>query len=144
MKQHLRLLPFEVTSERTNKGRTAMYEEIAEGKFPRPVKTGKRGVAWVESEIDAWIERLIAVRDAADSGVHDGVAATQYVPNVPSPMSKLLSPPTDSARLLDRKTANTSSSRPTSNYQSAQPRAVLKAFNAPVASRQNTFKGPSE
>ncbi|TAG02382.1 MAG: AlpA family phage regulatory protein [Betaproteobacteria bacterium] len=41
-----------------------MYEEMAEGTFPRPVKTGKRGVAWVESEIDDWIERRIAERDA--------------------------------------------------------------------------------
>ena len=121
-----------------------MYEEIAEGKFPRPVKTGKRGVAWVESEIDAWIERLIAVRDAADSGVHEGVEATQYAPNVPSPMSKQLSPPTDSARLSDRNTANTSSSQPTSNYQSTQLRGVLKPFSAPIASRQNTFKGSRE
>lgn len=88
MKQHLRLLPFEVTSERTNKGRTAMYEEIAEGKFPRLVKTGKRGVAWVEFEIDAWIGRLIAERDATDSGAYEAPVPTQNVPNVLSPISK--------------------------------------------------------
>jgi prophage regulatory protein len=58
------LLPFEETSKRNGKGRTAIYEEMAEGTFPPPVKTGKRGVAWVESEIDDYIERLIATRDA--------------------------------------------------------------------------------
>ncbi|TAG46795.1 MAG: AlpA family phage regulatory protein [Betaproteobacteria bacterium] len=51
-------------SKRVDKGRTAIYTEIAAGNFPRPVKTGKRSVAWVESEIDQYIEGLIAKRDA--------------------------------------------------------------------------------
>ncbi|EPT5087413.1 helix-turn-helix transcriptional regulator [Salmonella enterica subsp. enterica] len=33
---------------------------IAQGEFPRPVKTGKRAVSFVEREVDAWIENKIS------------------------------------------------------------------------------------
>jgi prophage regulatory protein len=34
--------------------------------FPRPIKTGQRCVAWVESEIDTWIQSKIdATRQSA-------------------------------------------------------------------------------
>jgi prophage regulatory protein len=36
---------------------------IAEGKFPAPVKLGGATIAWVESEIDAWLETKITERD---------------------------------------------------------------------------------
>jgi prophage regulatory protein len=32
-------------------------------KFPKSVKLGQRSVAWVESEIDDWIDELIQERD---------------------------------------------------------------------------------
>jgi prophage regulatory protein len=35
---------------------------MAEGKFPASVSIGARAVAWVEEEIDAWIEERIAER----------------------------------------------------------------------------------
>jgi prophage regulatory protein len=38
---------------------------IKAGKFPAPVKLGENTVAWVESEIDAYLEHCIAERDAA-------------------------------------------------------------------------------
>lgn len=34
------------------------------GKFPRRVKLGPNSVGWIDAEIDAYIEELIAVRDA--------------------------------------------------------------------------------
>ena len=36
--------------------RTTLYERIKEGNFPDRVKIGPRCVAFVESEIDEWIE----------------------------------------------------------------------------------------
>ena len=48
---------------------STLYEEIATGKFPRPVKIGSRAVAWVESEIDEWIQQRIAERDSDDQKV---------------------------------------------------------------------------
>lgn len=34
------------------------------GKFPRRVKLGPNSVGWVEAEIDAYLEELVAARDA--------------------------------------------------------------------------------
>jgi len=43
----------------TGRGRSAIYEGIAAGTFPKPVKIGARAVAWPESVIRAWIsERM--------------------------------------------------------------------------------------
>jgi prophage regulatory protein len=42
--------------ERTGLSNSTMYYFINEGTFPKPVKLGKRTVAWKKSEIDEWIE----------------------------------------------------------------------------------------
>lgn len=49
----------------TGLSRASIYEKMDKGDFPRPVKTGLRAVAWVESEINDWQRQLIAKRDAA-------------------------------------------------------------------------------
>tara|TARA_R110000765_G_scaffold37473_1_gene83006 strand:+ start:487 stop:675 length:189 start_codon:yes stop_codon:yes gene_type:complete len=49
----------------TGKTTSRIYAEMAEGTFPKPVKIGPRAVAWLQSEIDAWIESKIAEREAA-------------------------------------------------------------------------------
>ena len=36
--------------------RSGLYDLIARGLFPEPVRIGRRAVAWRESEIAAWIE----------------------------------------------------------------------------------------
>ncbi len=51
-------------------GRATIYRKIAEGKFPKPYDMGGgRAVAWLESDIDAWIEACVNGRPApgADS-----------------------------------------------------------------------------
>lgn len=40
---------------------------IAAGRAPRPIRLGEHRVAWLESEIDAWIEERIARRDQQSS-----------------------------------------------------------------------------
>lgn len=42
--------------ERTTLPPSTLYELIAAGEFPRPVKISARSVAWRESEVDEWIE----------------------------------------------------------------------------------------
>lgn len=43
----------------TGRSRSSIYEGIAAGDFPRPVKIGARAVAWPESVIRNWIaERM--------------------------------------------------------------------------------------
>ena len=36
--------------------RSCLYDMIARGVFPEPVRIGRRAVAWRESEIVAWME----------------------------------------------------------------------------------------
>lgn len=42
--------------EITGKSRTRIYEDIKKSAFPKQVKTGMRSVAWLEQEINEWIE----------------------------------------------------------------------------------------
>ncbi|EGT5683797.1 helix-turn-helix transcriptional regulator [Cronobacter turicensis] len=45
---------------RTGYGKAWIYRLIAQGRFPHPVKIGSRSIAFVESEIDEWINQRIA------------------------------------------------------------------------------------
>ena len=50
---------------KTGKSRSEIYDDMAQGKFPKPVKIGERAVAWRESEVRAWQEQRIRERDGA-------------------------------------------------------------------------------
>jgi prophage regulatory protein len=54
----------------TGLGRSTIYDKMAAGEFPKPVPIsgGVSGgaVGWLESEIAAWQEKRIAVRDRAN------------------------------------------------------------------------------
>ena len=45
--------------KRTGFGKAWVYRLISEGRFPAPVKIGVRDVAFVESEVDEWIQSVI-------------------------------------------------------------------------------------
>ncbi|HCI5043442.1 TPA: AlpA family phage regulatory protein, partial [Salmonella enterica] len=45
---------------RTGFGKTWIYTLIRAGKFPKQVKTGLRSIAFIESEIDEWIYKIIS------------------------------------------------------------------------------------
>ncbi len=49
---------------RTGLSRSTIYAMMAEDKFPKPVRLGKRAVGWTESAISEWIESRVS-RDAA-------------------------------------------------------------------------------
>ncbi|AZK62336.1 AlpA family transcriptional regulator [Pectobacterium versatile] len=55
-----RLIRLPEVKRRTGFGKTWIYTLIKSGRFPSPVKTGVRAVAFIESEIDAWIEKIIS------------------------------------------------------------------------------------
>ena len=59
-----RLIRLPAVQERVGMGRTAVYELIKAGKFPRPVKVGSAS-AWIDVEITHWIEQLAANRSVA-------------------------------------------------------------------------------
>lgn len=45
---------------RTGLGNAWAYKLIAQKLFPQPVKIGSRAIAFVESEIDEWVNQRIA------------------------------------------------------------------------------------
>ena len=42
---------------KTSLGKTTIYTDPT---FPKPIRTGARSVAWIESEVDDWITQRIA------------------------------------------------------------------------------------
>lgn len=54
----------EEVSKYVHRSRTAIYADIAAGKFPKPIKLGRTSL-WLKSEIIAYIENCKAERDAA-------------------------------------------------------------------------------
>lgn len=44
----------------TGLSRSSLYRKIAANEFPPPIKLSEKSVAWVESEVTAWIARQIA------------------------------------------------------------------------------------
>lgn len=52
--------------QRVGLSRSSIYAKVATGEFPAPVSLGARAVAWIESEIAAWIsDRVNASRGGA-------------------------------------------------------------------------------
>jgi prophage regulatory protein len=59
-----RFLRLPEVKNRTGYGRASIYRLIAAEKFPRPYSLGARAVAWLESDIDAWIESRVKAGQA--------------------------------------------------------------------------------
>jgi prophage regulatory protein len=53
-----RLLDRRAIEQRTSLDITTIYRRIKVGAFPPPVRVGQRRVAWRESDIAAWQDRL--------------------------------------------------------------------------------------
>lgn len=60
-----KLLRAREVADRIGLSRSAVYELVKTGDLPRPVSLTPHRVAWPEREIDAFIEKKIAERDAA-------------------------------------------------------------------------------
>ena len=65
MGNHNRFLRLPAVMERTGYGRSTIYEMIGAGNFPAPVHLGPRAVAWLESEVETWMQDRIDDRDQA-------------------------------------------------------------------------------
>ena len=71
---HKRLIRLPEVLSRTGYGRTSIYRKMEDGSFPRSVKLDglpiapnafdSRAVAWIEDEVDQWIESRIEERDS--------------------------------------------------------------------------------
>lgn len=61
-----RLIPLSTVLERICISKTDVYRRIQRGEFPKPVAIGRHRIAFVESEVAAWILSRMAVRDTGD------------------------------------------------------------------------------
>lgn len=57
------LIKIKAVMQRTGLSRSHIYALAQQGKFPKPTKLSERSSAWVESEVQEWIESRIKVRD---------------------------------------------------------------------------------
>ena len=48
----------------TGLSRSAIYDMIAKGDFPKQIKLTSRSSGWIETEVQGWIDGRIAERDA--------------------------------------------------------------------------------
>jgi len=55
----MRILKLQKVKEKSGKCRSSIYQGVKDGTFPAPIKLGERGVGWIESEVDNWIEARI-------------------------------------------------------------------------------------
>lgn len=54
-----RLIRLPEVMARVGLRRTAIYQRMREGRFPRSRSLGPRCTVWVEAEINAWIEQVL-------------------------------------------------------------------------------------
>ncbi|MCH9407161.1 helix-turn-helix transcriptional regulator [Pantoea agglomerans] len=59
-RHNTKLIRLPTVIERTGYSRSWIYELINQKQFPQPIKIGSRAVAFIEGEIDEWIEVLIS------------------------------------------------------------------------------------
>jgi prophage regulatory protein len=52
----IKLLTVDQVKQFVPRGRTTLWKEVKEGRFPQPVRLGKAGIAWRSDEIEAWID----------------------------------------------------------------------------------------
>ncbi len=54
-----RLIRLSEAMNKTGFGKAWIYRLISQNRFPQPVKIGIRAIAFIESEIDEWIQLTI-------------------------------------------------------------------------------------
>jgi prophage regulatory protein len=74
-KPKTRLIRLPEVLSRTGYGRTSIYRKMEKGEFPKNLKLGapikdptqfdSRAIAWIEEEVDQWVESRIEERDSS-------------------------------------------------------------------------------
>ena len=61
---NMKLLRLKSLKVKIGLGKTSIHEKIKRGEFPKSIPLGARAVAWLESDIDAWIQaQIVAAGD---------------------------------------------------------------------------------
>ena len=64
-----KLLKAKQVAEYVNVSKSQIYKLVQQGRLPKPIKLGERGSAWLLSEVDAWLQSRVDLRD---EGVANG------------------------------------------------------------------------
>ncbi|MEG3695900.1 AlpA family transcriptional regulator [Vibrio coralliirubri] len=62
----MRFLKLKDVMEKTALSRSAIYRKMNNGNFPLSVNLGDRAVAWVDGEIDDWMESCLGLRESQE------------------------------------------------------------------------------
>jgi prophage regulatory protein len=62
LQQALTILRRKQVEARTGLSRSTIYQRVADGTFPKPVRLGARAVGWVEAEIQEFLRNRVAAR----------------------------------------------------------------------------------
>ena len=58
-----RILKVKQVAKEINVSVPQVYKLVSLGRFPKPIKLGERGSGWLTSEIDAWLQSRVDLRD---------------------------------------------------------------------------------
>lgn len=61
-----RLIRLKEVVDRTSLSKTSIYELMKSGEFPKQVHLGSQSVAWVEDEVDQFINAVISRREGQE------------------------------------------------------------------------------
>lgn len=88
--------------ELTGLSRATIYAMEKKGDFPKKIPLGARAVAWIESEIEAWLdERKLAIKTGREA--KPGVKPTTEPPRVSEDVSSVSVPSTTKGKNLSSK-----------------------------------------
>lgn len=62
----MRLIDLKEVTARTTLSKSSIYDLMKDGSFPKQVKLGSRSVAWVESEVEAFVLSAINSRSSQE------------------------------------------------------------------------------
>ncbi|WP_323885402.1 helix-turn-helix transcriptional regulator [Aeromonas caviae] len=66
--QRHRFIRMREAIQKTGLSKSSIYDLMAKGHFPQTISLGGRAVAFIESEVDAWMAERIATRNVSVSG----------------------------------------------------------------------------
>jgi prophage regulatory protein len=86
-----------------------LFRNMRDGKFPRQVKAGDNTNAWIESEVDEWIEALIRDRDARQAAATEAEGSAKAASTMPLSTDK--SKPASTPKITRKRTATPKEAR---------------------------------
>lgn len=51
-------------SARIGLARSAIYQAVKDGRFPKPIRVGARAAAWRHQDVESWLQSRAAQREA--------------------------------------------------------------------------------